>query len=227
MTPGPRHHPDDAWIAAAAGGTLDPALGLLVVAHGAYCCTCAQRFAEYEAVAAGLHCTSVAPEPCRRTQERLSHYCRQEETACITPSADGDCCEKPFAGLPRAIGVLAEAACRGKGWQSNGRGARFLSLEPVEAPGTTVRLYDVGPQGCVSRHCHEGREVALVLRGGYRDELGRFGPGDVETVPPGVAHAPVADAQGCVCLAVTEGEIRILGLDGLLVRAFRALRLIR
>ena len=49
---------------------------------------------------------------------------------------------------------------------------------------------------------------AIVLAGGFTDEYGSYGPGDISIQETGAVHKPVADADGeCIVLAVNEGPI--------------------
>jgi putative transcriptional regulator len=56
-------------------------------------------------------------------------------------------------------------------------------------------------------------EYTLVLRGGFRDETGSYGPGDFQATSSAVAHNPVADQDGdCINLAVTTAPLRFDGI---------------
>ena len=73
-------------------------------------------------------------------------------------------------------------------------------------------------------HGHHGGELTLVLRGGFSDVTGRYGPGDVEDVDNEIEHRPVADPEGCVCLVGSEGPVRFTGLGMWLWQAVRRRR---
>ena len=38
-----------------------------------------------------------------------------------------------------------------------------------------------------------GQEMTLILRGAYRDQIGRFAPGDVADLDEGIEHQPVIE----------------------------------
>ena len=46
----------------------------------------------------------------------------------------------------------------------------------------TVRLFKITPGTTLPTHSHSGTELALILRGSYSDEIGRFQRGDVADV---------------------------------------------
>ncbi|MBO6932531.1 MAG: cupin domain-containing protein, partial [Roseibium sp.] len=53
----------------------------------------------------------------------------------------------------------------------------------------------------------------LVLSGAYRDELGRFGPGDIADLDEHVEHQPRVEAGApCICIVATEAPTRFKNL---------------
>ena len=49
----------------------------------------------------------------------------------------------------------------------------------------------------------------MEFDGAFRDEVDRFGPGDLEIADPSVEHQPVAEAGAdCICLAATDAPLR-------------------
>jgi putative transcriptional regulator len=52
-------------------------------------------------------------------------------------------------------------------------------------------------------------ELTLVLQGAFRDDVDRFGPGDVEIATEDLEHTPVAEGGvPCICLAATDAPLR-------------------
>jgi putative transcriptional regulator len=61
-------------------------------------------------------------------------------------------------------------------------------------------------------HGHAGPELAIVLDGSYRDEIGLFARGDLADLDQEVRHQPRAhEGEGCVCLIATERPLRFEG----------------
>ena len=57
-----------------------------------------------------------------------------------------------------------------------------------------------------------------MLSGGFTDEYGTYGPGDISIQETGAVHKPVADEDGeCIVLAVNEGPIVLTGPVGRLL----------
>jgi putative transcriptional regulator len=71
------------------------------------------------------------------------------------------------------------------------------------------------------QHTHKGREMTLVLAGGFTDDTGHFLRGDLSLTDGTVDHVPTADDDGdCVCLAVTDAPLRLTGPIGRLFNPF-------
>ena len=67
----------------------------------------------------------------------------------------------------------------------------------------------------IPSHTHTGTEVTLVLQGGFTDETGTYGPGDIAVQEEGCEHKPVADNDGeCLVFAINHGDIHLTGPIG-------------
>ncbi|MBT4847698.1 MAG: hypothetical protein HON95_02035 [Alphaproteobacteria bacterium] len=116
--------------------------------------------------------------------------------------------------LPRPISdYIPDLSCT-KSWRSAGIG---IARHDVKFSQSDMRatIYRIQPSRAVPSHSHTGSEITLVLAGGFSDESGTFGPGDIAVQEAGEAHKPVADADGeCIVFAVNEGDIRLAGPFG-------------
>ncbi len=76
-------------------------------------------------------------------------------------------------------------------------------------------LIEMDPGCGYPEHRHLDVEEVLVLRGGYRDELGEHRAGDYVRYEAGSRHTPVAlGEQGdavCLLYAIARGGIEVLG----------------
>ena len=78
-----------------------------------------------------------------------------------------------------------------------------------------AKFYRISPGTSIPSHTHTGTEVTLVLQGGFTDETGNYGAGDIAVQEEGGEHKPVADNDGeCVVFAVNQGDIRLTGPIG-------------
>ena len=104
-----------------------------------------------------------------------------------------------------------------KNWRRIGIGLSEQTVDFGDEYGN-AKLYRIAPGCGVPSHSHDGNEVSLVLAGGFTDEYGSYGPGDISIQETGAVHKPVADADGeCIVLAVNEGPIVLTGPVGRLL----------
>ena len=75
---------------------------------------------------------------------------------------------------------------------------------PTQAKGQ-LKLLRIGAGRAMPEHGHGGEEITLVLKGAYRDHMGRFARGDVADLDEDIEHKPVVEQDGdCICLVATE-----------------------
>lgn len=115
-------------------------------------------------------------------------------------------------------------------WQATRvEGIAWIPLQLSEqASGASSRgaasvLIRMAPGCGYEPHRHVGTEDVLVLRGGYRDELGTYRVGEHVHYRAGSEHAPVAlgdsgqpvgeDNPECVLFAVVPAGIELLGSE--------------
>lgn len=117
--------------------------------------------------------------------------------------------------LPEPLRGFAIDAAGKKGWQRTAPGIQRLSLKIGSSAET--ELYRIEPGTAVPRHTHEGSEFTLVVSGGFTDETGSFGPGDLSVKGPEDTHQPIADAgEVCFTLAIRDGGLKFTGFMGLI-----------
>ena len=116
--------------------------------------------------------------------------------------------------LPHPVSAYVPAAECKTSWRRAGIGIMEADIDFGETGGQ-AKIYRIAPGTAVPIHTHTGAEVTLVLSGGFTDETGSYGPGDISIQEAGGEHQPVADDDGeCVVYAVNEGEIRLTGPIG-------------
>ena len=196
-----RHHPDEALLLAYAGGAADEALSLIVATHMAFCETCRLQIGRLEMIGGSL-LQDIAPVAMSggaldRALARLDAV-KPFERRSRTVSRDGT----PDV-LRRYIGGdLAQLRWR--------RVTAGLSYVPLFRRGpAAVRLLRGVPGAETGAHRHQGQEYTLVLKGGFSDVTGSYGPGDLQVMEGDMEHNPVADpGEDCINLAVTTGRLK-------------------
>ncbi len=202
-----RHHPPLELLMEYATGAAQQGAALVVATHVARCGSCAAEVGRLEAAGGVLlHAAGTGPVGDHLLPALLE---RLDEPALVPepePHFDAETLRLFPAPLRRHLGCnLAELDWRRTtgffeevvvGLSSQGEKALLLKLQP----------------GCpVPPHSHIGHELILVLDGGYSDEYGRYNRGDFGTLCPGEVHNPIVDDDnGCFCLVVVDGPVKLL-----------------
>jgi len=206
-----QHHPTDDTLLRFAAGGLNAGLTLVTQAHLQSCPQCRTRLAGFEATGGAL--------------------LDEQPPAALAPTAFADVLARldaPAAATMRPPAPVGPdlpavlAGCEIGRWYWLGRGIRYSPVRLPWAPEANVMLLRVAANCAVFPHTHAAHELTQILRGGYTDCTGTYGPGDMADADDTLLHQPWADAEGCLCLAALEGPMR---LDGWLGRWQRRLGL--
>jgi putative transcriptional regulator len=201
-----RHHPDETLLLGHATGGLDAALSLIVASHLSFCSQCRADVALFErgggALLDDIAPVALAGDALARTLARLD---TAYAPPAILPSNDN---------TPAPLRAFLGRDLSGVRWRKLGPHLGYVTL--MRRGPLALRLLRGAPGSDVGRHSHRGMEYTLVLRGGFTDETGSYGPGDFQTASPDVKHNPLADhGEDCINLAVTTER---LAFDGLVQR---------
>lgn len=207
-----RHHLSESLLLAYSAGTLPEAFSLLVATHVSLCDECRAQLAAFDALGGAVmeqdESAEMAPDSLDRVLARLDTPQRARPAA---PSRAG-LFPAPLAGY------VGGGVDRVK-WRPVGMGVRQAIL--VKERDASVRLLAIPAGQAVPDHGHGGTELTLVLQGAFRDETGRYGPGDVEMADESLEHTPVAEpGPECICLAATDARLRFKGLVPRLAQPF-------
>ena len=198
-----------------AAGELPEAFALVVATHLSLCNDCRATLAGFEAVGGAVLDASPAAEmgdDClQATLARLEQPQRVAAPAAAAPHKHGR--------LPAPLQDYVGGDLDRVKWRSIGMGVRQAIL-PTGGRGT-ARLLHIPAGQSVPDHGHRGLELTLVLRGAFRDDTARFGPGDVEIATEALDHTPTAEAgQDCICLAATDARLRFNSMIPRLAQPF-------
>ena len=116
-------------------------------------------------------------------------------------------------GLPAEAQALIDCYCAESigDWRRKSLGLEMVDLLLCSMPHASrrLRLMRFGPHYKAPNHSHKGREITLVLDGGYYDDTGIYQKGDIAILDdPALKHAPQAMETGCLCLVLTEVPLR-------------------
>lgn len=203
-----------------ASGSLDAAFSLLVETQAALKEDVANDVAVSELIAGDM---LEMAEPAELSDDALAAVFEAIDAAeqspivhraAVAACADqlGDISMFPEPVLEHAVDAVVET-----GWSQLTQGVRRLTLDL--GTDSEVEIYRIEPNQMVPRHTHEGSELTLVMAGGFTDETGSYGPGDLSIQGPNDTHQPTADDDGvCYTLAVRDGGLRFTGLLGVVQR---------
>lgn len=214
-----RHHPAEDLLIDYATGALGEAEGLVVATHLALCPDCRASVAAFEAMG-GAMLDGIAPEPVGgdlldRVMARLDETPRAPiRSAAARLAATG---RAPL--IPQPLRDYVGGDLDAVSWKPVMRG---LDEHRIACPGgAKVRLMRIRAGVSMPQHTHKGREMTLVLAGGFTDDTGHFLRGDLALTDGTVDHVPTADDDGdCVCVAVTDAPLRLTGPIGRLFNPF-------
>ncbi|MEL7482365.1 MAG: ChrR family anti-sigma-E factor [Pseudomonadota bacterium] len=214
------HHDLGELYSAYSAGTLDPAFALLVETQAALRSDVAEETVIGEAIAGEVFDTEETAELSdgllARTFEMIDAQ-RVSDMAHKRAAAAGRQLLDEVTRLPVPVFEPVIDAISENGWVTPTAGVRRLDLDVSSE--AEVEIYRIEPGRSVPRHSHDGMEFTLVMTGGFTDETGAYGPGDLSVKGPNDTHQPTADADGvCYTLAVRDGAVRLTGMLGVLQR---------
>lgn len=202
-----------------AAGCLDPAFALMLETQAALRPDVSRAITRAETIAGIFLETEASADMSQHAVENalamIDAFEAPAERLAAASRAGADLEE--VLALPEPVREHALQACGAQGWQRLGDGVARLKLD-IDSR-AEVELYRIGAGRTVPRHSHDGGEFTLVVAGGFSDDTGQFGPGDLAFKGPQDTHQPTGDLDGtCYALAIREGGLRFTGAMGLLQR---------
>ena len=219
----PTHHPGDALLMDYASGGLGEGPALVVASHMTLCPGCRCAVSELEALGGALlddiEPDALSPDCLDRLMARLD----EEGDAPPPPvrrTAAAGAAAAPGRGeplLPEPLRSYVGGCVESLRWRP-----LLPGIRAAEVPLTvgSAQLIRIAGGVAVPQHSHDGMELAMVLQGGFSDRYGHYLRGDVAVGDDTVDHRPVADREGCLCLSVTMGALRLTGPVGRFLNPF-------
>lgn len=205
------HHLDDATLLRYASGGLDEAFSTIVAAHLAMCEDCRRALRLAEEVGGQLlksnEPADLAEDAFVRLMQRIDNT---GEAVSLGESKHAVVVHSDVpAPLQRFIGTSLDDVS----WKTVAPGIRKHTIALPSKTASSLYMLHIAEGKAVPEHGHGGAEITLVLSGAYRDELGRFGPGDIADLDEHCEHQPkVEPGSPCICLVATEAPTRFKGL---------------
>jgi putative transcriptional regulator len=207
------HHPNEAMLAAYAAGTLDLGQRVALATHLRGCPRCREWVRAMEGVGGEMieDCS-----PAMMSGDALMKAMARINEAAPARSARPH--EAPDA--PLELPGFVRRYPFGD-WRYVAPRVKMRPIHLPEAAPTRVFLLKSAPKTRLLHHAHTALEMTCVLRGAFRHEGGRYGPGDFDLGDETVTHEPlVEEGEDCLCLVAMQGSLRWKGFWGLLARPF-------
>ena len=201
------HHLSEELLLDYSSGALSEAWSIAVAAHLSKCTRCRASHAKLEEIGGSL-LTDSTPE--ELSDDIFSNVLdRLDEVG----ASVGNEIRKNFGwasryGIPSVVADYLAADTEKLPWKSLGLGVSQVVLETKDKS-ATARLLKIPAGKKVPHHSHNGRELTVIFSGGFTDETGSYGPGDIQEIHGNIEHQPwVRDGEDCICLAVTEAPLK-------------------
>lgn len=215
----PAHHPNPEDLMEYAAGSQHEPLALLIATHLALCPECRRELRRLEALGGELIEELPAEPMSAGALDRLLARLEAPEAASPASSRAPSPSGRTDELLPQPLRGYVGKSLDRLAWHARG-GVAEAELLP-DFPGYKTRLLRIRPGTVLPTHTHKGNEYTIVLAGGFSDQDGHYLRGDVAVADSTVTHRPVADPVGeCLCLAVTDGPLRLTGPVGRLLNFF-------
>lgn len=214
------HHPDSATLVSYAAGSLDEGFATLVAAHIASCDACRASLREIEEVGGALletvNASPMNPASLDRALDLLNEHSGMPAPPTEAQAKDTRPKDTPQKdtrpNVPAPLARLLKGGLDDIAWKRVAPGVAKHVLPVSKTARSTLTLLRIAPGTKIPDHGHGGMELTLILKGSYRDEFGRFGPGDIADLDEHAEHQPVVDSpEACICLVATEAPTRFKG----------------
>jgi len=199
----PAHHPPPDALAAYTTGGADEAEALLAATHLALCPRCRSLVEGMEAVGGALldrePAVPVGEGALAAVLRRLDSPESGEPARPPPPPAGRDDLPMPLRALTGPLDTVP--------FRQVAPGIQRFDL-PLSRPGRPVAVVSLRPGIVVPPHRHSAVERGLVLRGGFTDETGHYGRGDVswrDTGEPEPHRQRIDRGERCIVLMVDDG----------------------
>ena len=190
-----KHHLSKELLLAYSAGQLEEGFSLAIATHISMCDQCRAELESMDAMGGAifenLDPNEIDIDSFKKTLELIDQGVEQKTVNLNNKE------------LPEPLADYVGCDLADIDWRPIGMGVKQKIL--VNSEKVSARLLYIPAGTAVPEHSHKGRELTLVLKGAFKDEIDHFGPGDVEFADGHTHHTPVAsDDEDCICLAVTD-----------------------
>ena len=212
------HRPSDELMLDYASGALSEGWALAIATHLSMCGSTSSLLRGMETIGGIL--LDEADEACI-SDKMFGSILDKIDNNTISPVEEESVRGRKFGSVvPQPLATYVGNDLEALAWKNLGLGVRYLPIE-LSDKATSARLISIPAGKPVPEHSHSGRELTVVLSGGFHDVTGEYGPGDIQEAYGDLEHQPHArDAEDCIALAITDAPLRFSGIVARLVQPF-------
>ncbi len=200
-------HLDFATLMSYSSGALSEPLSAVVFSHTELCFKCKSELKKMDLIGSAL---LEDIEPADLDKRSIESIVSHQITDSNAPESEKSHVE---VDLRRLVMRLLHGQSTDIDWKWLGPGMKYYKIPLSKDVQGDLRLVKFAPGIKIPEHGHNGAELTLVLKGAYRDETGRYGPGDIADLDEDIEHQPVVeDAEECICLVGAESYARFKGM---------------
>ena len=171
------HHLSEELLLDYSSGALSEAWSIAVAAHLSTCSHCRALHAKLEEIGGSL-LTDSAPEGLSDDIfENVLNRLDEGRAPVGNEVRENVECANRY-GIPAVVTDYLAADTKKLPWKSLGLGVSQVILETKDSS-ATARLLKIPAGKKVPHHSHNGRELTVIFSGGFTDETGSYGPGDI------------------------------------------------
>lgn len=208
------HHLSDETLQDYAAGALDRSLEVVIACHLTLCAECRNKAMMTDAVGGLILGDGESVATRASASDILKKAAHSAEASEPVPELT-----PAMPGVPRPLGRLLPASLEELTWKPIAPGIKQHNLSTKHRKYGAFKLLHLSPGVVLSQHSHQDRELSLVLKGSYHDEIGRFKAGDIADLGDDVVHQPVVDTdEPCIALIATQSPVRYTGVVGRLLQ---------
>lgn len=188
-------------FSAYASGTMDEGLALIVASYLSFCPQARAQVGACQTMGGAMLETLCEPvDMGAQSLKRVLALLDETPDPCAGKKPimlDGD------VPLPSPLAALVACGHRALRWRAAGMES-YLAVLPRANGRSHIIALRAAPGAALPAYRHGGMALTLVLRGSYRDETGHYTTGRLVMHEGGTVRAPIADAQGCLCVCALE-----------------------
>lgn len=202
-----QHHPGEAWLLDYALGNLPECFETVIGAHVQVCEHCRESIAAAE-VFGGELLAGAATAPLTLTPDAIAWRTEADDTP-VSPASRAVTVGSRDS-FDYFVTTYLKCSADALPWKRLGKGLQICLLNQ-QLP-YKIWMLRAAPGTVLPRHTHAGSELTLVMKGAYFCGADIFRAGDIEDADEETLHQPVVTGDSeCICLAVTDGNLRFEG----------------